>query len=168
VKRNIPGILILALLALATPAAGEDINGWHEAKWGMTPDQVQKVLSFPTLEADLAKLCSKECNEGAVLELDDYELNGRHFTVRFWFSKPDKRLQAVSLYAKHLSDNDNSAFTEMKSFLETAYGPPKSYALQHGYFEITWKLSSTMVTLHSNTTNEMTIIYEEKSDKESG
>jgi hypothetical protein len=168
VKRNIPGILIFALLALATPAAGEDINGWHEAKWGMTPDQVQKVLSYPTVEADLAKLCSKECNEGAVLELDDYELNGRHFTVRFWFSKPDKRMQAVSLYAKQLSDNDNPAFTEMKGFLEAIYGSPQSYALQHGYFEIKWRLSSTMVTLHSNTKNEMTIIYEERSDKESG
>jgi hypothetical protein len=165
-KRLILGILVSAMLAL--PAAGEDIDGWHEAKWGMTPDQVQKVLSYPTFEADLAKLCGKECNEGAALELDDYESNGLHFTVRFWFSKPDKRLDAVSLFAKQLSDKDNPAFSEMKHYLETAYGSPKSFALRQGYFEITWQLPSTVITLHSNTTDQLTIIYEKRSDKESG
>jgi hypothetical protein len=78
-KRLILGILVSAMLAL--PVAGADIDGWHEAKWGMTLDQVQKALSYPTFEADLAKLCRKECNEGAALELDDYESNGLHFTV---------------------------------------------------------------------------------------
>jgi hypothetical protein len=166
VKRTIVGILAFVMLALALPVAGEDINGWHEAKWGMTPDQVQKVLSYPTFEADLAKLCSKECNEGAVLELDDYELNGLNFTVRFWFSKPDRRLQAVSLFAKQLNGNDNHAFTETKHFLETVYGSPKSFSLQHGYFDIKWNIPSTMITLLSNTTSEMTILYEESSGKE--
>jgi hypothetical protein len=166
VKRLILGILVSAMLAL--PATGEDLNGWHEAKWGMTPDQVQKVLNYPTIEADLAKLCSKECNEGAVLELDDYELNGLHFTVRFWFSKPDKHLQAVSLFAKQLSDKDNPAFSEMKRYLETAYGAPKSTILKRGFFEITWQFESTMVTFLSNTRNHLTILYEKRSDKESG
>jgi len=166
VKRLILGILVSAMLAL--PTTGEDLSGWHEAKWGMTPDQVQGVLSYPTFEADLTKLCSKECNEGAALELDDYELNGLHFTVRFWFSKPNKRLQAVSLFAKQLNETDNSAFSEMKHYLETAYGAPKSVTLKHGFFEITWKLASTLVTLLSNTTNHMTILYEERSDRESG
>jgi hypothetical protein len=168
VKQTVLGTLAFAMLALALPAASEDISGWQEAKWGMTPDQVQKVLSYPTFEADLARLCSKECNEGAALELDDYELNGLHFTVRLWFSKPDKRLQAVSLFAKQLNGNDNHAFAEMKKFLETVYGSPKSFVLQHGYFDIRWKLPSTMITLISNTTSEMNIIYEERSDKESG
>src|ERR1700756_1430439 len=98
----------------------------------MTLDQVQKALSYPTFEADLAKLCGKECNEGAALELDDYESNGLHFTVRFWFSKSDKRLEAVSLFAKRLNDKDNPAFSEMKRYLETVYGSPKSFALQQG------------------------------------
>ena len=62
-KRTIVGILAFVMLALALPAAGEDINGWQEAKWGMTPDEVQKVLSYPTFEADLAKVCSKNATK---------------------------------------------------------------------------------------------------------
>ena len=85
-------------LAFALPAQAEDINGWHEAKWGMTPDEVQKALSYPTFEADLEKLCSKDCQEGAALELDDYELNGQHFMVRFWFAKPDGKVTYCNPY----------------------------------------------------------------------
>ena len=156
------------VLAFVLPVAAEDINGWHEAKWGMTPEEVQQALSYPTFEADLAKLCSKDCQEGAALELDDYELNGQHFTVRFWFSKPDKRLQAVSLYEKQLNDTDHQPYTKMKRFLENSYGSPQSSSLRLGYFEFTWKLPSTKITLHSNTTSEITIIYEERADKEGG
>ena len=155
-------------LAFALPAKAEDINGWQEAKWGMTPDQVQKALSYPTFEVDLAKLCSKDCQEGAALELDDYELNAQHFAVRFWFSKPDKRLQAVSMYAKQLNDTDIQVFTKMKSCLEDLYGSAQTSSLRLGDFEFTWKLPSTKVTLHSNTTSQLTIIYEERADKEGG
>jgi hypothetical protein len=154
------------MLVFALPVAGEDISGWQEAKWGMSPDQVRKVLRYPTVEADLAQLCSKECDEGAALEMEDYELIGLHFLVRFWFSKPDKRLQAVSLFAKQLNSADNHAFTEMKSLLETTYGSPNSLALQHGFFDIRWKLPLTMITLISNTTSELRIIYQERSDKD--
>lgn len=169
VKRSVLRILALATLAFAAPAAGEDIGGWQEAKWGMKPDEVQKVLSYPTSEADLAKVCRAPCNEGAALELDDYDLNGQHFTVRFWFAKPDMRLQAVSMYAKQLNDaNGNEAFKKMKSFLETSYGTPGSTTMRRGDFVISWTLPSTTLTLYSNATNNMTIVYEERSDKESG
>ena len=163
-------VVILAFLsvAFALPAEAEDINGWLDAKWGMTTDEVQKALSYPTFEADLEKLCSKDCQEGAALELDDYELNGQHFTVRFWFTKPDKRLQAVSMYAKQLDkDNGNAAFTKMKVFLEKVYGVPRSVGLMRGEFNISWALQSTTIRLHSNAADYMTIIYEERTDKES-
>jgi hypothetical protein len=72
VKRNVLRILALATVAFAAPATGEDIGGWQEAKrWWMTPDEVQKVLSYPTSEADLAKVCRGPCNEGAALNLDE-------------------------------------------------------------------------------------------------
>jgi hypothetical protein len=169
VKRTVLGILALATLAFAPLAAGEDIGGWQEAKWGMTPNEVQKVLSYPTSVADLAKVCGEKCDEGAALELDDYQLDSQHFVVRFWFTKDDMRLQAVSMYAKQLDDtNGNEAFTKIKMFLETSYGTPGSIALKRGDFVISWKLPSTAITLYSNATNNVTIVYEERSDKENG
>ena len=164
-------VVTLALLALAfaVPAEAEDINGWLDAKWGMTPDEVQKVLSYPTSVADLAKVCGENCDEGAALEVGDYALNGQHFTVRLWFTKPDMRLNVVSMYATQLENsNDNTAFTKMKNFLENVYGSPRSMGLKRGYFVITWELPSTTITLHSNSTNEMTVVYEERTDKEGG
>ena len=168
-KRTVLGISALAALAFAPFAAGEDFGGWQEAKWGMTHIEVQKILSYPTSVADLAKVCGEKCDEGAALELDDYQLDSQHFGVRFWFTKGDMHLQAVSMYAKQLDDtNGNAAFTKIKSFLETAYGTPGSIALKRGDFVISWKLRATTITLYSNATNNLTIVYEERSDKESG
>jgi hypothetical protein len=169
VKRTVLGILALATLAFAPPAVGDDIGGWQEAKWGMTPNEVQKVLSYPTSVADLAKVCGEKCNEGAALELDDYQLDSQHFVVRFWFAKSDMHLQAVSMYAKQLDNgNGNEAFTKMQGFLEASYGAPKSVSLKRGDFVISWIVPSTTITLYSNATNNLTIVYEERTDKENG
>ena len=166
-KRIGLGILIFAALAYAAAVAGEDVGGWQEAKWGMTPDQVQKVLSYPTSIADLAKACRGPCNEGAALDLDDYDLNGQHFLVRLWFAEPDKHLQAVSMYAKQLDkSNGNEVFTRMKNHLESVYGRPKSIALDPDNFVVTWVQQSTAITLYSNATDRMTIVYEQRPDKE--
>jgi len=169
VKRTLLGILAFAILAFAVPVAGQDSGGWEEAKWGMTPDQVQKVLNYPTSVADLTKVCRGPCNEGTALELNDYELNGQHFMVRFWFANPDMRLQAVSMYAKQLNkDNGSEEFTKTRNSLETAYGSPKSVSLKHGDFIVAWVLDSTTIMLYSNMTDQMTIIYEARTDKEGG
>jgi hypothetical protein len=169
VKRAALGILVLAILAVVAAVAGEDTGGWHEAKWGMTPDQVQKVLSYPASAADLAKVCREPCNEAEALELDDYDLNGQHFTVRFWFGKPDSRLEGVSMHAKQL-DPTNAGETLMKirNFLETSYGAPASIAMDRGHFVFLWTLPSTNITLYSDATNDMTILYEQRIEKENG
>ena len=168
-KRTVLGILAFVTLAFAPPAAGEDIDGWQEAKWGMTPNEVQKALSYPTSVADLAKVCGEKCDEGGALELDDYQLDNQHFIVRFWFTKGDLHLQAVSMYAKQLDDiNGNQGFTRIKRFLQTLYGTPGSIVLKRGDFVISWTLPSTTVTLYSNATNNVTIVYEERSGKETG
>jgi hypothetical protein len=169
VKRAVLGILVLATLAVVAAVAGEDIDGWHEAKWGMTPDQVQKVLSHPASAADLAKVCREPCNEAEALELDDYDLNGQHFTVRFWFAKPDKRLEGVSMHAKQLDHtNGNEALIKMKDFLETSYGAPGSITMDRGHFVFLWTLPPTNLTLYSDPTNDMTILYEQRKEKENG
>jgi len=168
VTRTIMGILTVAL-AFALPAASEDIGGWQDAKWGMTPDEVQSVLSYPTSAADLTSVCGMKCDEGAALQLDDYVLNGEHFMVRFWFTKTEKRLHAVSMYEKLGSDaSDNGDFRKLKDYLQTVYGSPQSVGLNHGRFVFTWLLPSTTVMLNSNATNQTTIIYEEKTGKAGG
>jgi hypothetical protein len=169
VNRAFLGILVFATLTFAQPAGSEDVSGWQDAKWGMTPDQVQKVLNYPTFIADLAVVCGEKCDEGAALQLDDYDLSGQHFMVRFWFTKPDMRLHTISMYAKPRSDSsDNGGFTEIKDYLQTVYGSPQSVGLDRGRFIVTWALPSTTVTLNSNATNQTTIVYEEKTGKAGG
>jgi hypothetical protein len=165
VKRAVLGILAFVTLAIASPADGEEISGWQEARWGMTPDEVQRALSYPTSVPDLEKVCGKKCEEGAALELADYDLNGQHFMVRFWFTKTDVRLHTVSMYSTKF---DNTAFTKMKIFFENLYGPAKSTGLKRGYFTVIWELPSTKITLFSNTTDEMTVVYDKRTTENPG
>ncbi len=167
-KRAVLGIFVFATLAYAPTAYGEDVSGWQGAKWGMTPDEVQRTLSYPTFAADLAKVCGPKCVEGAALELDDYDLNGQHFVVRFWFTRHDKRLHAVSMYAKPENGKDNITFANMKEFLETLYGLPQATQLKRGYFIFTWDLPSTKIILNANSTTKMTVVYEEKTKEDDG
>ena len=169
VKRAALGILVVATLAVVAAVAGEDTGGWHEAKWGMTPDQVQKVLSSPTSAADLAKVCREPCNEAEALELDDYDLNGQHFTVRFWFGKPDSRLEGVSMHAKQVDHTDGKdVLMKIKSLLETSYGAPGASGMDRGHFVFLWTLPSTNITLYSDAANDITILYERRREKENG
>ena len=166
-KRAVLTSLALSMLAYAALAASNEINGWQDVKWGMTPGEVQQAMGQQMSVADLAKVCSKTCNEGAVLELDDYDLNDQHFVVRLWFTKSDTRLHTVSMYAKKLDEGiGNESFSKMKNFLEGTYGAPRSVTLKHGYFTVTWELSSTIINLYSNTTDQMTIVYKQLADKE--
>jgi len=162
-------IFAFATLTFAPPAAAEDVSGWQDAKWGMTPDEVQKVLNYPTTIADLAKVCGEHCEEGAALQLDDYELNGQHFLVRFWFTKPETRLHVVSMYAKQPDKgNDNAGFAKMKDYFGSLYGLPRVTDIKQGIFRVTWALSSTVITLYSDVTTKTTIVYEARTKKESG
>jgi len=166
VTRAVLAICVVATLAFAPPAAAEDLGGWQDAKWGMTPDEVQKVLSYPTSVADLAKVCGKNCGEGAALELADYDLNGQHFLVRLWFAKPDLRLHTVSMYATQLDEGkDNAEFATLKNYLSSLYGAPQETKLKQGYFIFIWDLSSTQITLYSDATTKTTLVYEERTKK---
>ena len=164
-NRAVLGILALVALAIASPSYGEDVSGWQEARWGMTLDEVQKALSHPTSVPDLGKVCGEKCDEGAALELADYDFNGQRFMVRLWFTKSDVRLHTVSMYSTKFDDN---AFTKMKTFFENLYGPAKSTGLKRGYFTVIWESPTTLITLFSNTTDEMTVVYEEKTKKANG
>jgi hypothetical protein len=160
-------ILTFGAVSFAIASAGEDVNGWQEAKWGMTPDQVQRVLTSPTSVADLTKVCRGPCNEGTALELEDYQLNGQHFTVRFWFGKPDERLQAVSMYGKNLDkENGKEVFTQMRGFFEKIYGAHESIVLKQGDFVLSWTLQSTKISLYSNTADHLTVLYEQRMGKQ--
>jgi hypothetical protein len=173
VKRAVLAIFAWATFVSAPPATAEDLSGWPDAKWGMTPDEVQKAVGYPTSFADLVQVCQENCAEGAVLELSDYELNGQHFLVRFWFTKAEARLHTVSMYAKSMyakqldRADDHAAFAKMKSYLDGLYGSPKFNSLKNGFFVVKWVLPSTEITLHSDAATKTTVVYAERPKKES-
>jgi hypothetical protein len=167
VQRALSWIFVLAVATIPAFADNQEIAGWQDAKWGMTPEALQSVLKYPTRKADLSKVCGDKCDEGAALELDDYLFNGQRFMVRFWFAKSDVHLHTISMYAKQQNrDSHGDLFGTMKYYFQNAYGSPQDITLKNGHFIVAWVLPQTAITLYSNTTNETTVIYKEsKGDK---
>ena len=166
-KRAYLWILFFGSLVIPALADNEDLVGWQDAKWGMTPEEVQERLKYPTRRADLSKVCGEKCEEGAALELEDYVLDGQHFMVRFWFKQPNEHLHIVSMYEKAADHEiDSAAFGKLKQFYQDLYGSPRSVTLKGGHFIVSWTLPATMITLYSNTTSETSVVYEEAKEGE--
>src|SRR5262249_7718545 len=135
----------------------------------MPPNEVQRVLNYQTSAVDLARVCGEKCDDGAALEVEDFVLDGQHFLVRLWFTNPELRLHTVSMYAKQSgSGNNDGGFAKIKGYLGGIYNAPRSTELRHGYFVVALGLGSTKITLYSNTTDTMAVVYEETSKIEGG
>jgi hypothetical protein len=120
VKRAFLGILAVTALVFARPAGSEDVSGWQGAKWGMTPDQVQKVLNYPTLVADLASVCGEKCDEGAALQLFESVPAGRLLCTRDRWQARDGYDLAVRIDGAGLSQLAHSATCHRPSMLAGA------------------------------------------------
>jgi hypothetical protein len=162
--------LLLALvttlgLLFASSANSAAMNGWQGAKWGMTPDEVQRALKYPTVPQDMTETCSEPCQDGAALDINDYDADGQHFKVRFWFTKPGLRLATISLYAKPIHTGDLAGiilYSKMYELLLKTYGAPQNATQQGNELSTIWVLPLTSIELHSNTLDYMTVLYQSR------
>jgi hypothetical protein len=61
------------------------------------------------------------------------------------------------------------AFATLAVAAATAsYGASGSIAMNRGHFVFLWTLPSTNITSYSDTANDMTILYEQRREKENG
>jgi hypothetical protein len=71
------------------------------------------------------------------------------------------------MHAKQLDHtNGKEALMKIKSFLETSYGAPRSAAMDQGHFVFLWTPPSTNITLYSDAANDITVLYEQRREKE--
>jgi hypothetical protein len=158
--------LLTALIALigflsAQPANSADVNGWQGAKWGMRPNEVQTALRYPTVPTDMTNSCPEPCRDGAALDINDYDVDGQHFRVRFWFTKLGLHLNTISLYAKPIQEDSGIIlYNKIDKLLLKTYGAPQSVIQEGGTMSTTWVLPSTSIELNSNTLDYMTVVYQ--------
>src|SRR6266446_4321451 len=157
--RRTTSTLAIVIFAVLLPIAGlsqngdspRDIDGWGKTRWGMTESEVLTALPGEAVQlATPDKFKSGKASIG----IEDFELTGYRFVVRFVFDTVNRRLNAVNL---KLKGNDEfiaeRAFQDLEKALTEKYGPAtyrKEDRREDIHNKASWRLSKTMIDLNFN------------------
>jgi hypothetical protein len=154
--------LYVLVLALAGPSCRQEHSGstaWDKVRWGMSEQQVSAAYSQATpLQPEKAARTEDGNSAQSVLQIREFDLDGRKFSVQFLFDAGHK-LRTVHLNL--LSDNPyiiDAAFKDLEARLTEKYGPVAFKSdddslgrtlLFRGALYATrgWKLPATTITL---------------------
>jgi hypothetical protein len=141
------GLVILSVsLAVAEPP--KDVEGWRQARWGMTESQILEAFKGEAIRLDKGE--KYDDNVYASVGINNFYLNGLPFSVRFVmddYSRVLKRIN-ITLLDKRVS---LSNFDDLKKMLIEKYGQPpldneRKDSLTNDY-ETTWIFATTIIEL---------------------
>jgi hypothetical protein len=130
VSHTVPAFAIFCWLSLTTfeiSCRKQDLNptAWNEARWGMSENEVSEAFKgqVSPLPPDKAARSEDGHSAHSVLQIREYDIDGRKFSVQFLFNSGHK-LETVHLSL--LSDNPyitDAAFKDLEARLTEKYGP---------------------------------------------
>jgi hypothetical protein len=119
-------IISLASACAVSAQFPADVEGWQEARWGMT--EAELVTAF---KSKLVKRSEREMlvdNKGyADYIIPDYEIEGNKFTVFFDMDMQTKKLMRVRMSltdGKSILPNDSGYFSPYEALLARKFGRP--------------------------------------------
>lgn len=150
-------VIIVSFTFAVTGQTPTDVNGWQEARWGMT--ETELVDAFKSRVTKLDKPRELVDNKGyANYAIKDYEIEGNKFTVYF-----DMDMQTKKLMRVRMSLNDDTSLIPK----DTLYFSPYDELLTRKYGTATFKNDDRkpkMITLKrqwafKTTTVELTYVW---------
>src|SRR5579884_1641318 len=109
--------LISWLLVPSALAQINHVEGWREARWGMTPDQVVAAFHGEALRAPQGKFT----DTNILAFIPAVEIEGVHYKVSFSFSPGEPKLKRITLQSMHGSVDE---FSVLEQKLVAKYGKP--------------------------------------------
>jgi hypothetical protein len=124
--------LLLTSVAHATP---ESVNGWRQARWGMTEEQVMKTFKGEAVSVEQPKTT---LTMRGLVQIPAFSLASTSFEVTFWFA--DKHLQQISLTKDMSYPGGRNYFRIIESMLREKYGPPATDRSSDNSSPAAWKI----------------------------
>lgn len=123
-----------------------DTKGWGEAQWGMTKDQLLEAFKGQAIEIPKELFVDHKTYKIAII--NDYIIDGTRFTVTFFMSIKDDKLQRVHLRS---SPSVESKYLQFQKLFIEKYGPPNlDKENREGFSRTlvsTWFLTSSKIEL---------------------
>lgn len=120
--------IILFVICTSNYSFGQpkDVEGWNKARWGMTENEVLKVLEGKATAIEKPQKyqgLSKQWDAYAPVVLDEIEIGNDKYTVDFIFDDNDKKLIMVIVSIKDKSPSEVQ-FSSLEQMLTEKYGSP--------------------------------------------
>jgi hypothetical protein len=149
-------IIVLVLCCVGTKAqtSPKEVNGWRDAKWGMTEEQVQELF-----KSEVTRLSEEGRNDKyhSSIFIPAYEIEGTKFKVQFLFANVTNTLSKVTLSPTEETSllYPQSLSKRIEALLTEKYGSPTSRTRpedkqdipEMASFEALWKFPSTIIRL---------------------
>jgi hypothetical protein len=144
---------LLSLMLLASPSIAQDVLGWNDTRWGMTPEQ---VITATDGQAKTPTKLKKHQGLTGELEIEGLAVQGFTFHVLLWFR--DGKLDQVELEAQdvhhgmmeHRAKGARSGayYDELRTLLADKYGPPvtDSREMSNG-IHTNWSFPNTTISM---------------------
>lgn len=134
-KAIIAAMLIL-LTASVSYAAPERVNGWRQARWGMTEAEVLKAFKGEAIRDENPKESPAD-GRGSVC-IPQFSLASQTYRVTFWFTQ--NRLGKISISRDGSNLDGRAAFRSIEAMLREKYGPPSLDRSNDKSRLVSWKM----------------------------
>ena len=139
------GAMILAAQALAQP---QDVDGWQQAKWGMTKEEILKAFEGKAKVMNKASTDPKN-NLYCDIGIDNMNIAGKTCKVEFCMNNDTNRLTRIYIT---VIDEDENTFKEFEMRLTNKYGSPAHKETTKNslgaILDWTWFFPSTTIHLY--------------------
>ena len=142
-KKYLYSIFLLATLAPMV-FAESDINGWRNARWGLTHSEVKKIYDINPWEPGNTPICKMKKR---------VRIMGRDFAVAFYFDErsPAGKLYKVVLVHFNTEKQDAVWLNSIKDILVEKYGNPISFDIKDNLKTSRWTKTEGQLKLTTST-----------------
>jgi hypothetical protein len=147
-------ILVFCCLGATAQTPPKDVNGWRDAKWGMTEEQLKEAFKS---EVTLVPEPSVNGDLHSFFAIPVYEIAGTKFKVVFSLDNDTKTLKAVTMRPTNASDAfyPQALFKRLEALLTEKYGSPtrrtrpedKQDTPSMTSVDAVWEFASTKISL---------------------
>lgn len=152
-------IIVGFILICALPTFGQqkDVQGWREAKWGMTENEILEAFKGEAVRLDKIEEWG-QLNLYASIGINNYDIDGNKYGVNFAMDKTTKKLKMVQIsLLDHTSGLVRTHFRDLEKLLTEKYGAPSFKNASDKILNeivVSWNFPSTIIEInYSNITS---------------
>lgn len=126
--------------------ASKDINGWGEAKWGMTESEILEIFQGKVAKQERKYYFADDFADTVINNIEIGEFSAK---AEFIMNAKTNKLSAVKLSLNKKGDNCKICYEKLRDLLTAKYGePPSKDKREYDTTTSEWIFQRTKIEIH--------------------